>query len=127
MGFLLRMLITAIGLWLAAWLVPGIGIGDSRTLVLAALLLGVVNAFVRPVAVFLTLPITIVTLGLFLWVVNAGMLGLVAWLLDGFRVAGLGAALLGSLVVGFTGWLASWYVGPRGRYEVLVVRRRVVS
>jgi len=125
MGFLLRMLITALGLWLAAYVVPGIAIEGTRTLVLAALLLGVVNAFVRPVAVFLTLPITIVTLGLFLWVVNAGMLGLVAWLLDDFRMAGLGSALLGSLVVGFTGWLASWYVGPRGRYEVLVVRRRV--
>lgn len=125
MGFVLRMLITALGLWLAASLVPGIAIEGTATLVLAALLLGVVNAFVRPVAVFLTLPITIVTLGLFLWVVNAGMLGLVAWLLDDFRIAGLGAALLGSLVVGFTGWLASWYVGPRGRYEVLVVRERV--
>ena len=125
MGFVLRMIITACGLWLAAWLVPGIAIEGTGTLVLAALLLGFVNAFVRPLAVVLTLPITIVTLGLFLWVVNAGMLGLVAWLLDDFRIAGLGAALLGSLVVGFTGWLASWYVGPRGRYEVLVVRERV--
>jgi putative membrane protein len=125
MGFALRMLITALGLWLAAWLVPGIAIEGTGTLVLAALLLGFVNAFVRPLAVVLTLPITLVTLGLFLWVVNAGMLGLVAWLLDDFRIAGLGSALLGSLVVGFTGWLASWYVGPRGRYEVLVVHQRV--
>jgi putative membrane protein len=125
MGFLLRMLITAFGLWLAARLVPGIAIEGTGTLVLAALLLGAVNAFVRPLAVFLTLPITIVTLGLFLWVVNAGMLGLVAWLLGDFHISGLGSALLGSLVVGFTGWLASWYVGPRGRYEVLVVRERV--
>jgi putative membrane protein len=125
MGFALRMLITALGLWLAAWLVPGIAIEGTGTLVLAALLLGFVNAFVRPLAVVLTLPITLVTLGLFLWAVNAGMLGLVAWLLDDFRIAGLGSALLGSLVVGFTGWLASWYVGPRGRYEVLVVHQRV--
>jgi putative membrane protein len=124
-GFLIRMAITAAGLWLAARFVPGVSIADTETLVFAALLLGLVNAFVRPVAVFLTFPITIVTLGLFLWVVNAGMLGLVAWLLDGFGVAGLGSAMLGSLVVGFTGWLASWYVGPRGRVEVLVVRRRL--
>jgi putative membrane protein len=91
----------------------------------AALLLGLVNAFVRPIAVVLTLPITVVTLGLFLWVVNAGMLGLVAWLLDGFRIAGLGSAMLGSLIVGLTSWVASWYVGPRGRVEVMVVRRRL--
>jgi len=123
MGFLLRMAITAVGLWLADALVGGITIDDDGTLVLAALLLGLVNAFVRPIAVFLTLPITIVTLGLFLWVVNAGMLALVASLLDGFRVAGLGSAMLGSLVVGFIGWMASWYVGPSGRVEVMVVRR----
>ncbi|HKJ24132.1 MAG TPA: phage holin family protein [Myxococcota bacterium] len=123
MGILLRMAITAAGLWLAAFLVPGISFADDRTLILAALLLGVVNAFIRPIAVFLTLPITIVTLGLFLWVVNAGMLAFVAAMLDGFRIAGLGSAMLGSLVVGFTGWVASWYVGPTGRVEVMVVRR----
>jgi putative membrane protein len=123
MGFLIRMAITAAGLWLAAHFVSGITISNNETLVFAALLLGLVNAFVRPIAVFLTFPITIVTLGLFLWVVNAGMLGLVAWMLDGFRVAGLGSAMLGSLVIGFTGWLASWYVGPTGRVEVIVVRR----
>jgi len=55
--------------------------------------------------------------------VNAGMLAFVAAMLDGFRIAGLGSAMLGSLVVGFTGWVASWYVGPTGRFEVMVVRR----
>ncbi len=123
LGFLLRMAITAAGLWLAARLVPGVEIADARTLALAALLLGFVNAFVRPIAIFLTLPITLLTLGLFLWVVNAGMLGLVAWLLEDFRIAGLGSALIASLIVGVTGWFASWTVGPKGRYEVMVVRR----
>jgi putative membrane protein len=65
-----------------------------------------------------------VTLGLFLLVVNAAMLGLVAWLLEGFRLSGFGAALLGSIVVGVTGWVTSLYVGPRGRWEILVVERR---
>lgn len=125
MGFFLRLLITAGGLWLAARLLPGLTIDRTETLLVAALLLGLVNAFVRPIAVVLTLPITVVTLGLFLWVVNAGMLGLVAWLLDGFRIAGLGSAMLGSLIVGLTSWVASWYVGPRGRVEVMVVRRRL--
>ena len=122
-GFILRLAISALGLWLASEVVPGIDIEGTGTLVAAALLLGIVNALVRPLLILLTLPITVLTLGLFLLVVNAAMFGLVAALLDGFHVAGFGAALLGSLVVGLTGWVASWYVGPRGRVEVLVVRR----
>jgi putative membrane protein len=122
-GFLVRLLIAALGLWLAQALVPGVVIHGKGTLLVAALLLGIVNAFVRPLVVLLTLPITIVTLGFFLWVVNAAMLGLVAALLDGFTLAGLGSALLGALVVSFTGWIASWYVGSSGRVEVMVVRR----
>lgn len=123
MGFALRLLISALGLWLASRIVPGVTISGTGTLILAALLLGIVNAVVRPVIVFLTLPITVLTLGLFLWVVNAAMLGLVAGLLQDFRIAGLGSALLAAAVVGLTGWVASWYIGPRGRYEVLVIRR----
>jgi putative membrane protein len=90
-GFLVRLLIAALGLWLAQALVPGVEIHGTGTLLVAALLLGIVNAFVRPLVVLLTLPITIVTLGFFLWVVNAAMLGLVAALLDGFTLAGLGS------------------------------------
>lgn len=122
-GFLVRLAISALGLWLAHAIVPGLEIEGTGTLVAAALLLGIVNALVRPLVILLTLPLTVLTLGLFLLVVNAAMLGLVAALLDGFRLAGFGAALLGSIVVGLTGWVASWYVGPRGRVEVLVVRR----
>jgi putative membrane protein len=121
-GFALRLAITALGLWLAQRLVPGIDFDSTGTLVLAALLLGLVNAVVRPLAVVLTLPITVFTLGLFLLVVNAAMLALVAALLDGFHLAGFGSALLGSIIVGVTGWIASWYIGPKGRVEVLVVR-----
>ncbi len=123
MGFLLRMLMTAFGLWLAARWVDGVSIESDGTLVLAALLLGFVNAFVRPLIVLLTLPITLLTLGLFLWVVNAAMIGLVAWMLSGFEVSGLGAALLAAVVVGMTSWLGSAFIGPRGRYEIIVVRR----
>lgn len=122
-GFLVRLGIVAFGLWLASRLVPGIHFHSTATLLVAAFLLGVVNAVVRPVFVLLTLPFTIVTLGLFLLVVNAAMLGLVAWLMPGFALAGFGPALLGSLVVSFTGWVASWTIGPRGRIEIVVVRR----
>jgi len=122
-GFVVRLLIAAAGLWLAQALVPGVEIHGTGTLFVAALLLGIVNAFVRPLIVLLTLPITVVTLGLFLWVINAAMLGLVARLLDGFTLHGLGSALLGALVVSLTGWIASWYVGSSGRVEVMIVRR----
>jgi putative membrane protein len=121
-GFAIRLAITALGLWLAQQVVPGIHIDGTGTLVAAALLLGIVNAVVRPLALLFTLPITVLTLGLFLLVVNAAMFGLVAALLDDFHVTGFGAALLGSLVVSLTSWVASWYIGPRGRLEVLVVR-----
>jgi len=114
--------ITALGLWLASRWVSGVSIDGDATLVLAALLLGFVNAIVRPIVVLLTLPITLLTLGLFLWVVNAGMFALVAWLLPGFHVADLGAALFGSAIVSVTGWVGSAFIGPKGRYEVMVVR-----
>lgn len=124
-GFLLRTFINAVGLWIASALVPGLSFASGVTLLVAALLLGIVNAIVRPIVVFLTLPITILTLGIFLFVVNALMLMLVAALLDGFLLSGFWAALFGSLIVSITSWLASWYVGPRGKFEILVVRRDV--
>ena len=112
-----------LGLVLASALIPGVQITGTGSFVLAAVLLGLVNAFVRPVAFLLTLPLTIVTLGLFLFVLNAAMFGLVAALLDDFVVAGFWSAIFGAIVVGVTGTIASWYIGPSGRYEVFVVRR----
>ena len=123
-GFLLRTLISAFGIWLATELVDGVRVQSGGTIFAAAFVLGVVNAFVRPVLALATLPLTVLTLGLFLLVINAGMLGLVAWLLPGFEVLGFGSALLGSLVVSVTSWLASWYIGPRGRVEVVRYERR---
>jgi len=121
-GFLVRSGISAIGLWIAAKLLTGVSFESDATLLLAAVLLGAVNAVVRPLVVILTFPITVLTLGAFLLVVNAAMLALVAALLDGFELRSFGSALMGSLIVGFTGWIASWWIGPRGRVEVLVVR-----
>ena len=123
-GFLLRLCVVALGLWLASELVPGIEVRGLWTLLGAALLLGIVNAVVRPLLVILTLPITLLTLGLFLLVINAAMLGLVAWMFDGFAIAGFWPAVFGSIVVSLTGWLASWFIGPRGRIEVIVARPR---
>jgi putative membrane protein len=123
-GFLFRAALSMVGLWLATRWVSGISIDDPQTLVLAGIVLGVVNAIVRPIALLLTLPLTILTLGLFLLVVNAGMLGLTAWILRGFHVADFRAALLASIIVSVTGWLGSWFIGPQGKFEVYVHRRR---
>ncbi|MGH8309020.1 MAG: phage holin family protein [Steroidobacteraceae bacterium] len=118
-GFIFRAVIAALGLWLATRLLgPRVYIEDAGTLVLAGVLLGVVNAIVRPVTVVLTFPITLATLGLFLLVVNAAMLGLVALFLPGFRIEGFWAAVAAALIVGLTGWIGSWLIGPSGKVEI---------
>jgi putative membrane protein len=106
MRFLVRVLAAAVGLWLASQIVPGIYVRDYGTLAAAALLLGLINAIVRPIVIILTLPLTIVTMGLFLFVINAAMLGLVSVILPGFHVHGFWPAIFGALVVS----LVSWFV-----------------
>lgn len=107
MGFLARTCITAFALWAATQLVPGLDVSGLLSLLLAALLFGLVNAFIRPLAVLVALPLTLVTFGLFLFVVNAAMLGLVGWLLPGFSVRGFVPALVGSMVVSVVAWGAT--------------------
>jgi putative membrane protein len=120
--FILRAAIAAVGLWLATEWIQGLDIDTPMTLVVAAVLLGIVNAFIRPLLILLTLPFTVVTLGLFLLVVNAAMLALVAWLLPGMHVAGFWAAFWGALVVSIVSWIGSMVFGPKGRIEVRVHR-----
>jgi putative membrane protein len=123
-GILIRTAITMLGLYLASRLIPGVHLEGTGSFILAALLLAFVNALVRPVVFLLTLPLTIVTLGLFLFVLNAAMFGLVAAFLDNFIVSGFWSALFGAIVVSITSTIASWFIGPDGRYEILVMRRR---
>lgn len=123
-GFVLRTLITMLGLFLASTLVPGVSLSGGWTFILAAVFLGLVNGFIRPIAYVLTFPITLLTLGLFVLVLNAAMFGLVAALLDQFIVTGFWAALFGALIVSITSTIASWYIGPTGSVEVIVVTRR---
>ncbi len=116
--FLVRALMAALGLWLADTLISGISFDSAAWLLTSAVVLGVINAIVRPLALILTLPITLVTLGLFILVLNAGMLGLASWLLPGFHVAGFWPAFWGAIVVSLVSGLGSWFFGPRGRIEV---------
>ncbi len=111
--FVLRALIAALGLWLATRWVSGLRIDDPATLLLAGFLLGIINAIVRPVAVLLTLPLTLLTLGLFMFVINAAMLALVAQLLPGFHIDNFRSALLGAIIVGLAGWLGSGLLSAR--------------
>jgi putative membrane protein len=105
--FIVRAVFAALGLWLAAQLLDGVSFDDTTTLIVAAVLLGLVNAVIRPIVVLLTLPFTIITLGLFLLVVNAAMIGLVAFLLQGFRVDGLGSGVLAAIITGLVSWAGS--------------------
>ncbi len=113
--FIVQAVVTAIGLWLAAQFVPGVGFSDTTSLVLAAVLLGIANAVVRPILVVLTFPITVITLGLFLLVVNAATIGLVAVLLDGFVVDGLWPGIGAAIVTGVVSWVAGALVRDRSR------------
>jgi putative membrane protein len=108
MGFAIRFVITAAALGVATWLVPGIRADNVTALLLAALIFGIINAIVKPVLSFLTCPLIILTLGLFLLVVNAAMMGLTSWLAGqlgiGFEVDSFGAALIGSIIVTIVSW-----------------------
>jgi putative membrane protein len=117
MGFLIKLCVTALALLVAAWVVPGIDLAAARglatprqwlALLAVALIFGVVNAIIRPILFFLTLPITVLTLGLFIFVLNALMLLLTSWIAQGmelgFRVDGFLPALLGSLIVSIVSW-----------------------
>lgn len=88
----------------------GVSFTDTGTLLLAAILLGIVNAIVRPILTVLTFPITVITLGLFLLVVNAAMIGLVAVLLGGFVVDGLAAGIGAAIITGIVSWLAGAFI-----------------
>ena len=118
-GFILRALIASLGLWAATEMLDGLTIDDATTLLLAGLLLGVVNAVVRPFALLLSLPALLFTLGLFLLVINAAMLGLVALMLRGFHIDGFWTAIGGSIIVSIVSWVGSWFIGPRGRVEII--------
>jgi putative membrane protein len=116
--FFLRAAIASLGLWLASEVVDGLAFDSGATLILAAILLGLVNGLVRPLVVILTLPLTIVTLGLFLLVVNGIMLALVAGLLPGFNVASFWDAFWGAIIVSIVSWIGSAIFGPRGTITV---------
>jgi len=107
MQFIVRVLVTALALLLAAYIIPGISVTMGAPLLVAALALGIVNAVVRPVLVLITLPLSILTLGLFIFVVNGFLFWFVAQYIDGFQVAGFWSALFGSIIVSIVSSVAN--------------------
>ncbi|HEX3175970.1 MAG TPA: phage holin family protein [Methylomirabilota bacterium] len=119
MGFLVRLIVNAAALWVAAQLVPGIVVAGLTPLLLAALVLGLINAIVRPVLVILTFPLTLVTLGLFIFVLNAFCLWLTSRLVPGFVVQTFWSAFLGALVISAVSWILTAFVSDAGRWRRL--------
>jgi putative membrane protein len=113
--FILRALVAALGFWVAAHLVPGVHVTGWKTVLAAGLVLGIVNAFVRPVVTLLTLPVTVLTLGLFLLVVNALMVLLVSFIVDRFHghmhIGGILNAIFVTIVVWLVSLVGSIFIG----------------
>jgi len=122
MGFLIRVLVNAFAIYLIAQIVPGIEVSSFLTALGAGLVLGLINAIVRPILVVLTLPATLLTLGLFLFVLNAFCLWLTAQLVRGFEVHGAWAALFGALLISAVSFVLSAFVSDRGR--IVAITRR---
>lgn len=110
---LARWIVNAAALLLVAYLYPGVQVESFLSAALAALVLGLVNAFVRPLLIILTLPVTLITLGLFLFVINALLFWFVAEIVHGFSVSGFGAALLGSILYSLITLVTSWILFSR--------------
>jgi putative membrane protein len=113
MRFLARLVLNGLAIIVAAWLLPGIQITSSLSALAAGVILGFVNAIVRPVLFFLTLPLTLLTLGLFIFVLNAICFGLTAWLVPGFSVDGFFSAVFGALLVSVVSWILNGLVVGR--------------
>jgi putative membrane protein len=122
MGFVARVVVNALAIYLAAAVVPGIEIGGVLAALGAGLVFGLINAIVRPVLLILTLPLTLLTLGLFVFVLNALCLWLTAALVPGFTVLGFWPAFWGALLVSLVSWFLTSFLSDRG--QVVVITRR---
>jgi putative membrane protein len=124
MGFLIRLCLNAVALLIVSTVIPGIEVRGVLPALSAAFFLGLVNAVVRPIILILTLPLTIVTLGLFIPVINAFLLKLVSLMIQGFEVHGFWSAVFGALLLSLVSGLLSFFINDRGRVEVVVHRQR---
>jgi putative membrane protein len=123
-GLLLRWLILTVAIMVAAYFFRGIHVAGFGSALFAALVLGILNAFFRPILLILTLPINILTLGLFTFVINALLLLMTSGVIGGLEVTGFGSALLGSLIISLVSWLLSSFINDQGRVESFDIELR---
>jgi putative membrane protein len=116
-GVLLRWVVLTAAVLAASWLLDGIHVDGLVSAVLAAATLGLLNAFLRPLLILLTLPLNIVTLGLFTFLINALMLKIASELIPGFTVHGFWTAVIGALIIGLVSWMLNAFIGGRGKVE----------
>lgn len=124
MGLLVRWLILSCAIMVAAYLFPGIHVSGFGAALFGALILGILNAFFRPILLILTLPINVLTLGLFTFVINAFLLMMTSGVIGGLVVEGFGSALLGSLIISLVSWLLSSFINDQGRVESIDIELR---
>lgn len=123
-GLLIRFAVTAVAVFLATSIVPGIEVSGLSSGIAAVIVLAFLNALVRPLLYLLSLPFIVVTLGLFMVVINALLLSLVGWLVKGFVVGGFWPAVFGALIISVASGILNLWVSAQGRVEVVVHRRR---
>lgn len=123
-GLFLRWLILTVAIMVSAYLFPGIEVSGFGTALFAAVVLSILNAFFRPILIILTLPINILTLGLFTFVINAFLLLMTSGVIGGLHVAGFGSALFGSLIISLVSWGLSSFISDRGRVESMDIELR---
>ena len=124
MGFLIRLCLNALALLIVSTVIPGIEVRGVLPALSAAFFLGLVNAVVRPIILILTLPLTILTLGLFIPLINAFLLKLVSLMIQGFEAHGFWSAVFGALLLSIVSGLLSLFINDQGRVEVVVHRQR---
>lgn len=123
-GFLLRWLLNAFALWITSSLLSGIQVAGMKPLLIAALVLGVLNAILRPILLILTIPFLLLSLGLFVFVLNGFLLLLTSSLVSGFYVSGFWSAFFGALLLSFVSFVLNLFLSDRGRIEYVHVERR---
>ncbi len=124
MGILLRWLVLTAAILLASYLVKGIEVHGFWSAFFAAAILGILNAFLRPILIILTLPLNILTLGLFTFVINGLLLKMVSGVISGFEVHGFWPAVFGSIIISIVSWLLSSFVNERGRIGYIDLKKR---
>ena len=122
-GFVIRWLVSAIALAVTAWIIKGIEIHGIFSLLIATLVLGILNAIIRPILLILTLPLNFLTLGLFTFVINAIMLLITASVVEGFEIHGFWAAFIGAIFMAIISTILTYFISDSGRFEIMIIKK----